>query len=136
MREAVGGAVMLKIILLFIIIINSYLALSVNYSKAFKVKNRIISLIEQYEGYDLAATTINSYLIEAGYQSDINSCPTGYTLDSFNRGFCYAKIVDSTNKGYYYKVITYINIELAILNMIFDNPFAISGETKVIYRPI
>lgn len=133
MRESIGGAVMLKVVMLFIIIINSYLALSVNYSKAFKVKNRIISLIEQYESYDLAEKKIYEYLNETNYKVYDASCPSGYVSDPLGYGFCYARIQDTT-KGYYYKVVTYINIELAILNMIFQEPFKITGETKMIYR--
>lgn len=136
MRESIGGAIILKFVMLFIIIINSYLAFSVNYSKAFKVKNRIISLIEQYESYELASSKIYEYLNETNYKAGVSNtsglCPSGYTLDELGYGFCYNQIVDT--KGYYYKVSTYINVNLPILDLIFSKAFAIYGETKMIYR--
>ena len=45
MRESIGGAWLVGIVITFVVLFTSYLALSVNYSKAFKVKNEIISLI-------------------------------------------------------------------------------------------
>lgn len=50
MRESIGGAWLVGIVITFVVLFTSYLALSVNYSKAFKVKNEIISLIEENEG--------------------------------------------------------------------------------------
>ena len=47
MRESIGGAWLVGIVITFVVLFTSYLALSVNYSKAFKVKNDIISLIEE-----------------------------------------------------------------------------------------
>ena len=52
MRDAFGGAVNVLFIAIFIAIVNGYLAFTANYNKAFRIKNRIISLIEQNEGYD------------------------------------------------------------------------------------
>jgi len=46
MRDAIGGTFSIQIILFFLIIINSYLAFSVNYTKAFRIKNNIIAIIE------------------------------------------------------------------------------------------
>ena len=137
MREAIGGAVVLKVVLIFILVINAYLALSVNYSKAFKTKNRVISLIEQYENYENAATEIDSYLQSVNYLADV-SCPTDFLEVENGRGVCYKKIQD-TSKGYYYQVITYINLSnIPLLGGILGNmentPFMIKGETKMIYR--
>ena len=50
MRESIGGTWLVGIVIVFIVIFTSYLALSVNYSKAFKVKNGIIEIIEENEG--------------------------------------------------------------------------------------
>lgn len=133
MREAIGGAIILKVVLLLIIVFNSYLALSVNYSKAFKVKNRIISLIEQYEGHDRASNEINNYLDSMKYNVTNSKCPSGYNTGMY--GYCY-KQMNVAGKGYYYKVSTFINIDLPILNLVFSTPFRIDGETKMIYREI
>lgn len=55
MRDAISGAMTLQIIVIFMIIINCYLAFSVNYTKAFRVKNEIRSIIEKNEGLTCSA---------------------------------------------------------------------------------
>ena len=137
MREAIGGAIVLKVALIFIVVINAYLALSVNYSKAFKVKNRVISLLEQYESYGNASGKIEEYLDGVNYLANI-TCPTGFSKVDSGRGVCGRMIVNDNSKGYYYQVITYINLSNipllgGILANLQNNPFAIKGETKTIY---
>ena len=50
MRDAIGQVFALQVILGFVLLINGYMAYSVNYTRAFRVKNQIINIIEQYEG--------------------------------------------------------------------------------------
>ena len=132
MREAIGGAALMKIIIVIIVAFNAYLALSVNYSKAFRVKNQVINLLEQYETYANAEQPINEYLNSIHYQVQNVECDAG-SLSTNDVGVC---IYEDTipGKGYYYKVTTFININVPIFNMIFNNPFKINGETKMIYR--
>ena len=55
MRDAFGSLISIQVILAFVLLINGYLAYSVNYTRAFRVKNGIINIIEQYEGHTEAA---------------------------------------------------------------------------------
>ena len=62
MRESIGGAWLFGIVIVFIFFFSGFLAYSISYTKAFNVKNNIISFIEEYEGYtvgegDLASKT-------------------------------------------------------------------------------
>ena len=50
MRDAMGGVVNLVIIVVFMVIVSGYLAFNVSYTRAFRVKNKIISTYEQYSG--------------------------------------------------------------------------------------
>ena len=50
MRDAIGQVFALQVILAFVLLINGYMAYSVNYTRAFRVKNQIVNIIEQYEG--------------------------------------------------------------------------------------
>ena len=50
MRDAFGGVANLVIIVVFLVLVSGYLAFNVNYTKAFRVKNKIISTYEQYNG--------------------------------------------------------------------------------------
>ena len=42
MREAIGGTWIFGLVIVFIVLFTSYLALSVNYSKAFKAHRNIV----------------------------------------------------------------------------------------------
>lgn len=74
MKDAISGAMSLQIIVIFMLIVNGYLAFSVNYTKAFRVKNEIISIIEKNEGLmnangvnNNAATQIVQYMKSVNY---------------------------------------------------------------------
>ena len=111
MRESFGGSFLLSISITFIVLFAGFLAVSINYSRAFTVKNEIISIIENGQGWRIssgsnASCTDNStecqilkYLSRVGY--NINSsttapvyCPDEFTDSSGNRsvarrgGYC------------------------------------------------
>ncbi len=162
MREAIGGAFTLEVIIVFMILVNSYLAFSVNYTRAFRVKNAVIDLIENYEGFpnnaDLSCTSnkgtddfsgkLCAIVRRYGYNSaeyakgDCQGLkvPEGIT----NLGLCVIPHVNTRgdeelNKAYqgvYYTVYSYINIDLPILRDILPfmpNLFRITGDTNMIY---
>ena len=58
MRDAFGGAFMIKIFIVFILIYISFTALALNYAKAFKAKNFIIDYLEDNEIYKLDGPAI------------------------------------------------------------------------------
>lgn len=148
MREAFGGSWLLGFVVLFIVLFSAYLAVSVNYTKAFKAKNKIINIIEQNEGFTTTKCKTNkaddclknskstedkiyAYLKESGFLiNDLNDkvCPKDYNLIK-NGGYCVQSIC--TSQGSYYRVITFIKIELPIVWQTFTVP--IKGETKVLF---
>ena len=48
MKDAFGGIVNIVLVAIFLVIISGILGLVVNYTKAFRMKNAVISAIEQY----------------------------------------------------------------------------------------
>ncbi|MDO4341294.1 MAG: hypothetical protein Q4C44_00940 [bacterium] len=148
MREAIGGTWLLTIVLVFIVLFSSFLALSINYSKAFKVKNGIVNIIEKKEGLsDDSQQEIKDYLSTVGYLV-YSKCPKNlteqgdgtlvsgfdpYAADATKYRYCVAKTVDDSGniKKSYYKVTVFFRVDLPILGEIFT--FPISGETKPIY---
>jgi len=140
MRDAFGGTFMIKLALIFIIIYVSFMAVAINYSKAFRVKNQVINIIEQnqYSGINDSDTInkIDSYLRTVGYNynsttlqnhcksSNNNNANIAFTA----RGACI--VPKGNNNNRYYKVTTYIYIELPFFNLNMTIP--ISGETKII----
>lgn len=84
MREAIGSSLLLNIVIVFIGVISAFLISSIAYSKAFKVKNRIVSVIEKYDGIcfndtedkDNCYKEIEAELQDMGYSSNIvATCP-------------------------------------------------------------
>lgn len=161
MRDAIGGVLVIEIVIVFLLIVNSYLAFSVNYTKAFRVKNRIISIIENHEGLHVddtsegsALSDIEKMMLENHYSINdafTNNCSSLDGAGQYHKignsvgGFCTyimptsetgSNEADETYKGAVYSVAVFVNIDLPVLNRIFPyfaNVFAIKGETKTIY---
>ena len=86
MRESVGSTWIFQLAIIFILIFSAYLAITINYSKTFKVKNEVISILEKYEGLTDSSSgstsagsiaIINNYLLGSGYK-ETGSCPEDY----------------------------------------------------------
>lgn len=50
MKESISNFWLLSIVLIFILIFAAYLTVTLNYSKAFKIKNEVLSIIEKRNG--------------------------------------------------------------------------------------
>ena len=142
MRESIGGAWILGIVMTFIVLFASFLAISINYSKAFKVKNNVVDLIEKNEGMNEgAAKDIYSYLRSQGYILK-NKCSTDYvgfdmedSVSSSEKAlYCVKKnnvTTDTALEKSYYSVEVFFRLDLPILGEIFT--FKVTGETMSIY---
>ena len=153
MKDALGGALTIQMIVIFMIIVNMFLAFSVNYTKAFRAKNEIRSIIEKNEGLTCNAlqhiddfVLKNNYRIADGFATWCDR--NGYEIARDGNQtplFCYKiQKVDATGssdsnetyKGAYYTVATFVNIDIPIFNRIFSNVgsvFRVQGETALIY---
>lgn len=145
MRDAFGGIVNLTFLVVFMVIVNGYLAFAANYNKAYKYKNKIINIIEQNEGYDdNAKTKIHKYRVAIGYSLDTDIKVDGITGCSEDaccvpdEGFCYKENTQTTGEldKKYYTVTTAVNIDIPILNKFLPNMnvFQVSGDTKTITK--
>lgn len=142
MRESFGGAFMIKLVLVFIVIYISFMAVAINYAKAFRVKNNVINILEQNQfklGDDI--TVIDGYLAKVPYdlynntsvKSNCNNTEFGSKKENTvltNRGVCITQFSDDKTNDVYYKVTSYISIEFPFFDIYMTLP--ISGETKVI----
>lgn len=128
MREAIGGALLIKLVMVFIVIYVCFLAIAINYSITFRVKNQIINLIEAYEGYDFAKPQIESYIASVGYyKTSVGNVSMDASCD---KGYCIKEL--TSDRGKYYRVTTYVSFDFPIIGQITN--FPVSGETKVIYN--
>ena len=142
MKAATGNAMLMNIIIVFIVIVMALLVTSISYTKAFRIKNRIVDIIEYYNGNFDDATTktnitneINNDLSKVGYRiSESNKCKeidnkSAIQLDS-NYQVCIYEYDDSI-RGKYYKVVAYMYFDIPIIGGILNIP--VSGETKIFY---
>lgn len=143
MREAIGSSLLFNLVIMIVIVMIAFLVGSLSYSKAFKVKNRIINIIEKHDGYDVnAVTEINSELKEMGYRVNNNTnCPNkeseGFKLISNSSSYEYCVYVayttsvsENVEKNPYYKVITYMYFDIPVIGGLLH--FPVSGETEII----
>lgn len=148
MREAIGTSYVVNFIITFFILFILVFLATLSYTKAFKVKNKIVDIIEEYEG-DVVDTSsqlksgpkgdINSKLGQIGYRvSDKKTCKNRYEGNAFdnvkeiskngtsNYHYCIYQV--DTGKGKYYGVVTYIYFDIPIVGSTVEIP--VYGETK------
>lgn len=142
MREAIGGTWLFGLVLTFIVFFASFLAVSINYSKAFNVKNNIVDLIGKYEGNNKCARQkIGEYLKDVGYLV-IGTCPSGYKpynlegekISSSNKGYYCLASEETTNTVVdkkYYRIVVFFKLDLPMVGDL--TTFRIKGETEAIF---
>jgi len=153
MRDSLGGIPILVIVTLFIVIALGYVAYNVNYTKAFRMKNKAVELFEEYSGAEKCLMTENcrkelqDYANKIGYSTGGISCETGYT--NFQDLLCYKVkscdayssaekksngIINDGNKGFSNDIYTKINIDIPIIKKFVTSVsyFYVSGSTYCI----
>ena len=129
MKESIGYTVTLNIMIIFIVIIFTFLSSALIYFKANKVANIVINSIEKYEGYNsLSEKDINKNLASLGYKVKSINCgssvKSGSTTCSLVKqgtsGYCVYLCQES--KYYYYKVRINMMLNVPIINNILDIP--------------
>ena len=163
MRDSFGGVFTLNLFLVFIFIYVAFTAVSLNYARAFKVKNAVIDYIEQNEITNLDEyfgttlplkdkTKLDQTLGSLGYYKVCDS-----TTTPTSNGYCYGGVTitkikeeaiqGTTTKTIYYQITTYADWNLGALNKllalagkredsdtIVNGTWAINGEAKVVAK--
>lgn len=150
MRESIGGAWIFMIVIVFMSILIAYIAISINYSTAYRLKSAMVTKLEEYDG--LNNTSINELeqmISSYGYRQ------TGYCRsDDGNKYFgvlnghitenptkkqnycIYRDKRDATGGSeakYYYEITVFFGFNLPVLGDIYT--FKVGGETGPIYYP-
>lgn len=153
MRESVGNTWLFSLVVTFIFLFACFLCLAISYSKAFRVKNEIVSITEKYEGVNInSRQVINSYLLSNGYKT-MGVCPKStdsekwYGEDDLNNTagtgkdeeyetdgtskyyYCYQIVENTKTKAndIYYNYIVFYKFTLPVLGDI--TTFRITGKT-------
>lgn len=160
MKESIGNAMLFYIIITFVVVLIMLFVGSLSYSKAYKVKNKIVEEIEKQEAYNEDAVTeieewLSSggtngkgigYRINTGSLNNTGNCPvtnsalvdipTGATLvnQSSNYQYCVYEI-DTCANGREGRCGKYYKV---VSYMYFDLPIIgdlikipVSGETMI-----
>lgn len=153
MKGAIGNTMVMNIVITFVILTIAFLVGSISYSKAYKVKTKIVDIIEKYDGNfnDSGASIVNEisdFLGSIGYrtvsQTQKVDCKKyeeksddkviGTTL---NYDVC---IIARNNgnstgtKAEHYKVVVYMYFDFPVIGDAIKIP--VSGETKSLFKPI
>lgn len=86
MKESIGGTWLFVIVIAFVALFTTFVSVSTNYSRCFKIKDDILDRIETAGGVnETALTDIKKRLNEIGYDSvgtcpDDGSCWTGFSI--------------------------------------------------------
>lgn len=163
MRDAFGGAFMIRLFLVFIFIYMFFTAIALNYAKAFKVKNRVIDYLEDNEIVTISKMNAKEFQNMSDYfeneilgtlnyrlpKSEMNCentpeevyCDNGIRIIQMD-----VNNTRSDNFGAYYKVETYFTWNLGFLRTLMElsnnrpnggvshGIWVISGETRTIIK--
>jgi hypothetical protein len=159
MKESIGGTQIFIIVVTLILIFSGIMALTINHSNAFSVKDQLVSIIERNDGFDMTSelkyegedTPIGQIVESLQHNSyrQRGRCPESsdnYEVAAYERNgsktignnkssFCIVKISGNnpagTPQSYYYQVIVFYSLDLPVINSFFD--FKAIGETKALY---
>lgn len=139
MREVSGSTWVFQLMIIFILIFACFLCLVINYSKAYRVKNEVLSIIEKYEGMNgTSQGIINNYMKGETYLT-VGSCPDGWYGASINSenieearngqkySYCFIDSYTSNNLVYY-NIIVFYKFNLPLLGDIMT--FQVEGTTE------
>lgn len=150
MREAVGGGLLFNLVVIFASIIILLFVAIIAYAKAYTVKNKIVSIVEEYGGYSKdAINDINTTLKDIGYKN-ISKYPD---TDSFKKrcgellqnkygieyseiginakpDFLYCVAKKEESNGYYYAVVTFVTFEFPVIGDVVNYP--VYGQTRIL----
>lgn|SRR5574344_1129813 len=149
MRETIGSTWVFQLVIVFILLFASYLALTINYSKSFKVKNEVITIIENNEGMtEDGIKLVGSYLTGSSYNT-MGHCPIGWvgakslegtvnSLEAVGNSSTYYYYCINKITGYhtvyanrsYYKIRLFFKFDLPVIGQI--STFNVDGQTNEI----
>lgn len=161
MKEAIGGTWLYGIVLLFIVVFTTFVSVSTNYSRCYKIKDEIVLAIEHYKGINAKTIkTINEYLTGIGYSATGNCPEDGTTWYRFSSGSAVGTAGYGTNTNYclskhtvvskseatgvtngpighperaYYGVAVFFRLDWPIFRRFFT--ITITGESAVVQLP-
>lgn len=159
MRESIASVFVINFIIVFIGIFIGLLATSSSYTKAAKVKNTVMDIVERYADEldnvntlpDEVAAEIETNLAKLGYRLNVNKknkCPevkNGTLMNDYsNYRYCVYKHnkvesnkEDNENlprRGNYYTVITYMYFDIPLIGQHIE--ISVKGQTRTYFSEV
>ena len=141
MRESIGNSMIFSIILTIIAVASGLVLFSLGYSKTYRIKNKVIDIIESNFGYNDSTirTEVEAYMREAGYNSykkNNDKCPSLDGQSAINdlklQQYMYCIYKFDTVKGPYYTVKVYMTYHLPLVSDFINVRYSIRGDSSVI----
>ncbi len=135
--------------MVFMSVFIAFIAITINYSNAFNLKSKMVSIIEQYDGLNPNSVDNIDKLLKASNYKITSTCPDRgdkyvgvkdgivTTNPKDRQSYCVYRekrdAQDGADSKYYYDVLVFFNFSLPVLGDLFT--FRIESETNVIYYP-
>ena len=160
MKQSINSTATMQIMIAFILLFVGFLAVYMNFSRTFKVKNEVISIIERKQGLTTngsetgAVEIIDNYLLHIGYHNQ-GHCPIGdgrwYGVNT-NTASAQKIEIASNNKEYnycvkktdgydkimpnkaYYEILMFFDFDLPVFGNM--STFRVEGTTVDISKPL
>ena len=136
MKKAVGSVPTYTIIEAFIVILFAFLAAIMSYYKAFKLNNRVTSIVESCEGkFTCYQSEVVRLLNNYTYKANNVTCPKkdGVKAEREFSGICiYRFDNDGSTDRFSYGVITFMTWDFPIINQVIKLP--IFSKTDRMYK--
>lgn len=152
MRESIANSYVFSLIIIIVAVCSTLIVVSMNYSKVFKMKNRVIEIIEKHGKYDndVVKKEIDDFLRKSGYppRTTTQSCPKGRGVsgsaslsnqeagvDAINtlQNYKYCIYKFKTAKGSYYSVVLYMRFDFPLIGDFINIELPMYGDTKIIF---
>ena len=153
MRNSIGGLWLFSIVITFMMILIAFVAISINYSNAYKLKTAMITKLEEYDVFTPSSVEKLNGLISANGYRQKGNCPepkdkkekyfgvipgeTPKSSPTKPQSYCVYRTKRSASGGsedkYYYTITIFFGFNLPVFGDIYT--FRVSGETGEINYP-
>lgn len=150
LRNSINGAWLFGIVLTFMAFFIAFITISINYSKAYEMKTKMVTVIEQYDGVNpLTVEILNKIGKAYGYRRASNcKVKDGEKFVGIRDGvarvnpegpqhICITRELREgdtyTDDKYYYNLEVFFGFELPLFGDIFT--FRVDGETNEVNYP-
>ena len=153
MRNAIGGAWLYSMVMVFTVFLVAFVSITLNYANAYKMQNQMMSAIEANDGFNSSSLEQMQGVISTYSYRSTGNCESGYTDGDFigvlngNKGnknvdgkynYCISRIKSSSAGSnnytkYYYNVTVFFGFDLPLFGNLYT--FRVNGETNGIMYP-